>query len=159
MHKSVTVHRLCAPQNAVDHVGSHARAPFSPPQTILQVTFCTRSFPWLAVALRDSPKRNYIETSGRARQCCLLTYQKQMGNSSGSAQEFRLNSSHLPSPRLKATPHQPTPVFVPYHIKIHLLLLHTIYFGFPASPSATLHASCSPLHCMEPCLPHIKTQL
>ncbi|KAK4826837.1 hypothetical protein QYF61_011645, partial [Mycteria americana] len=31
--------------------------------------------------------------------------------------------------------------------------------AYSASPSATLHTSCSHLHRMEPCLPHIKTQL
>lgn len=108
MHRSVTVHGLCAPQNGVHLVASHARAHFSPPQTIPQVTFCTRSFLLACSCTKDSPKINYIKIGRRAKQRCPSTYQKQTGNSSsGSAQESRLNSSHLQgSEQLHTSLHQ-----------------------------------------------------
>lgn len=152
------MHGLCAPRNTVDHAGSHARAHFSPPQTILRVTFYTRSFLLACSCTRDSPKINHIEIGSRAKQRCPSTYQKQTGNSpSGSVQEPRLNSSHLEgSKQLHTSLHQSS---FPTTSKTCLLLLHTIYSGFPASPPATLHTPYSHLYRMEPCLPHIKTQL
>lgn len=141
-------------------MGLHSRDNMNPPQKMSPVTFRTGSERFLpsrlVVALGTLPKLYGGSPAGQNYAAHRHTRSKWVIRlKAGSCTMFKF----FPASRLRATPRQPTPLLASYHIKICLLLLHPMYVGLPARPSAAMHTQRSRLHCTEPSLPQIKFRL